>query len=200
MVLNFFQDLYDSLLKKTNRKLINDSSFVVTDSSNDLYYSLGYKSCWIAVKTSSISFNTIKDIFKELTSELLVFESINGWTIISGETLPELDGYKGSYTLLTILEELSITFGESQYFGNHRTVGYYAWVKFVKGEFIRGYAHLSEKGITFLDHGEELTTIEKRLFNELEGESFLPDEDTVLSIAEDWSIIPEDLKKINHPI
>lgn len=88
-------------------------------------------------------------------------------------------------------------FGEAQYFGNHRIVGYYAWMRAIDGEVIRSFAYLGERGEILVNDGaatdeeQELHIIyTEQEIAAFEGDARFPDEDDVVSIAKAWGVDP----------
>ncbi len=160
--------------------------------SESYTYDLGYKSAWIAIQNDSISNEHIQEILitNHIRAEVLLFEPVAGWTILSADELPDLSEEEESLPLLTLLQQLSETFGEVQYFANHRTVEYFAWAKYTNGIMHRVYSYVWG---TILDRGQQ-TNIEKQCFPDymVEGK-LVPDEELVLTIVEEWGLIPEGL-------
>lgn len=172
-----------------------DSSTYSVDSlavNKSYTYDLSYKSAWIAIRHESISSKYIEQWLTTHHSQakVLLFKPIEGWTIISAEELPDLSEPGEHLLLLTMLHTLSNEFGEVQYFANHRTVEYYAWVKYTDGILQRAYSYLWG---TIMNEGVE-TSIEKiHLPHFMSEGELVPDEELVLTIVEDWSILPEGL-------
>ncbi|MFD1883910.1 hypothetical protein [Paenibacillus wenxiniae] len=168
-------------------------AFVSLTNDDDSYtYDLCYKSAWIAIRHEPVSSEYVGQwlITHHSLVKVLLFQSMQGWTILSAEELPDLSEAGEQLPLFTMLQALSEEFGEVQYFASHRTVEYYAWVKYTDGILQRAYSYLWG---TVMNEGAE-TSIEKLHLPHfmLEGE-LLPDEELVLTIAKDWSVLPEEL-------
>ncbi len=193
MLIVFSIDRYVKARKSTAESYTATNSLVVSINDHDSHtYDLSYKSVWIAIRHESVSGEYVEQWLTTHRSpaKVILFQPLEGWTIISAEELPDLSEAGEQLPLLTMLKALSEEFGEVQYFANHRTVEYYAWVKYNKGMMQRAYSYLWG---TVINKGTE-TNIETTHFPAymLEGE-LLPDEELVLEIAKDWSILPEGL-------
>ena len=178
-------------------------SIVPPHSSNpdDLPISFGYKTAWIAVRSSdgrvlaeSLGLKQIErcswaDGIDKAYKLRGVFVSppIDEWTIAVG-SLPEA----GQDRFLPDLEEISRRFAHVFYFGTHRIVGYQAWAIAEKGHVRRAHAWLGERGEFLLNIGER-TPEEVDLGTGLEDSENAPDEETVLELASRWVLDPREL-------
>ncbi len=166
------------------------SSLAHQDESHT--YDLAYKSAWIAIRHDSVSSDAIEQMLTNHHSraEVLLFKPIQGWTILLADELPDLSEPTEDDRLLMMLEDLSEMFGEVQYFANCRTVEYYAWVKYTEGKMQRAYSYVWE---TMLNEGEQTRSEEVHMPEYVSEGELLPDEELVLAIVQDWSILPEGL-------
>jgi hypothetical protein len=108
---------------------------------------------------------------------------------------------------LLLYKQISLEFGEAQFFCTHRVIEYQCWMKASNGIILRVYSYLGESGKNIEIEGEP-TEVEQplNLVNTLsshaEGENYFeredltwPDEDLVMKIAGNWSIDPTQLDK-----
>jgi hypothetical protein len=120
---------------------------------------------------------------------VFVTPPVDGWTlVVLAPSLAEaaLD-----------LAGLSRRFGEAQKLATHRVVESHEWQRWVDGSPVRRYWWVGESGEIRLDDGEPATA-EGSLAHadDLDGywdELELPDEDTVLEVAAEWSVDPTTL-------
>lgn len=120
---------------------------------------------------------------------LFVTPPVNGWTLVL--LAPSLA--EAPFDLAALSRE----FGEVQKFGTHRVVESQEWQRWVDGSPARRYWWVGESGEIRLDDGEPARA-EGSLAHpdDLEGdwdELELPDEDTVLEVAAEWSLDPTSL-------
>lgn len=173
--------------------------------SGGIPQTFGYKTDWLVIDTtdaaavvSALGLKNVRpatwDINPYGPDGVFVSPSVLGWTYV-------LDTWRepGSPEFAPLLEDLSRRFGEVQYFGTYRVVGFHAWVKAVDGRIVRGY-WVSDDGVT--DIGE-LTPEEQELgfanfvnSQTADGdwdEIGYPGEEDVMRIAGRWSINPQEL-------
>lgn len=186
-----------------------------TQVEEDLPIGFGYKIMWIAVKTEmkekvgeiiglkKLQPSTWKNgIDKAYKDSVFITPPVNGWTLAVGMKLPSGDSIESIDKVKLLLKKLSLEFGEAQFFCTHRVVEYHCWIKSTKGNIIRTYSYLGESGENILIDGTP-TAIEKKykLVNTFSPEAekkdyfeqedlVYPDEELVMTIAEDWSINP----------
>ncbi|KRE36788.1 hypothetical protein [Paenibacillus sp. Soil522] len=176
------------------------------DSNLDLPVEFGYKCQWFAVKTNDtqavLEAMKLKNI--QITNWRTGIEGayegyyfisppINGWTLVINSIMPDLSGTE-SPNPLTVISDLSLSFGEAYYFGTHRVVEYHAWAKSINGKLVRAYGYLGETGETIINQGEiSKEELENNLiFTDLDVEEpNLPDEEDVLFIAKKWTVDPQ---------
>jgi hypothetical protein len=149
----------------------------------------GYKTSWIAVKDRTASEVALALGLTDLEETdwaagvgrayfegVFVSEAADGWTLAhSGLSLPD-----DSADFPGWLSELSSQLGVVQFFVNYRSNDYFAWFWAADGELIRGFA-TADAG-PFLQIGNP-TSAEQDLGERL-------NEDTVLSVAGEWSVNP----------
>jgi hypothetical protein len=198
--------------KSTGRAIINSKSKEVSevptlsfDATPDVPVGFGYKSQWIAVKTTKT-----EEIAKELNltniqaanwstgiegayeGYYFISPPVKGWTIVVNALMPDLTD-SSSEMPLNIIQKLSAKYEEAYYFGSHRVVEYYAYAKAVKGELVRAYAYLGESGETVINLGElsSKELIHNFNFTDLDDEDpHLPDEEHIIVMSKEWAIDP----------
>ncbi len=195
-------------------------------SEPDLPTPFGYKSVWFAVKTEDTSavfsaFNLqseqpanwasgIKFLydfdshFKRGEKPVFVSPPVSGWTLILAGLNFSADSSEKTEYLRNLLNRLSKEFGEAQYFGSYRVVGYVAWYRSISGSIERGFSFAD--GTLFANEGntseaeleigyfdmsgmDEANIWETLMEAEEEGEYFFDEEDP-MKIAELWSVNP----------
>jgi hypothetical protein len=180
----------------------------------------GRKIDWIAIKSENheaivIEFrkpgkkffrtNLESGVYAAFALNIFVCPPIQGWILV----LNPLDGLSEN-NRYEYLKKLSEKFGEVQFFGSFRGVGYSSWMKFLNGKTIRAYSVVD--GEIFKNEGE-LTEMEKEFIEKairtttddeelewIKGEGKLlsiSDEENVLKMAEYWSINPDKLDEMN---
>jgi hypothetical protein len=181
--------------------------------------SFGYKCVWIAVNNNDgnqvssvaglknkIPCNWTTGIDRAYEDEIFVTPPVDGWTFLVGWGLPKGDTKESISDVETILNKLSSKFGEAQFFGTHRVVGYVCWIRSLYGEIKRAYVYVGGQGENLVVAGEP-TEVEKKynLVNTFSREAedpkyfetadlIFPDEDEVMEIAGAWSINPTTLE------
>lgn len=113
--------------------------------------------------------------------------------LVINSIMPDLSGTE-SPSPLTVISDLSLSFGEACYFGTHRVVEYHAWAKSINGKLVRAYGYLGETGETIINQGEiSKEELENNLiFTDSDVEEpNLPDEEDVLFIAKKWTVDPQ---------
>ena len=126
-----------------------------------------------------------------------------GWIFVLNPNLGNLS----DKDTRSFLKSLSTSFGEVQFFGSHRMVGYSAWGRFVNGEIVRAFSIAD--GRIDMDAGD-LTPLEEEYIEEKKKSmsaeelddyevsglhNILEGEDQVMKMAGIWSINPENLGK-----
>lgn len=210
-----------SFRKKPTRARSTATPKTVTGTDQkipDLPVGFGYKCMWMAVKT--VNTQKLVELLKVRNLEpcnwkvgidqaykgyVFITPPIDGWTLACGTGLPNGDRPEDIEHIKSLLETLSKTFGDAQFFCTHRVVEYHCWIKAVAGKVVRVYAYLGESGENITIEGEP-TAIEKPLnlantFSpEAKDENYFgredivwPDEQLVMEIARDWSVDPSQL-------
>lgn len=184
---------------------------ITLDDRPDLPVPFGYKCQWMAVRSTDSEAITkrlnltdkrranwktgIRAAYQDL---IFISPPMNGWTLIIGSSLPDLsEDQNSSNSITSHVVSLSQVFGEAQYFGNHRIVGYYAWMKATDGEVTRAFAYLGERGEILVNEGastkneQELQLVYRETDSEAnEDETRFPDVEDVLAIAKAWGVDP----------
>jgi hypothetical protein len=200
---------------RNGNDIINTNQIKIYNTP-DIPQGFGYKLSWFAVKSKDKS--EIAKQFKlkninqanwesgiELSYNGFVFvsPSIGDWTFVVGESLPNGSEQGSMKKLKSLLKQLSLEFGEVQFFCTHRVVDYHFWAKANYGKIVRIYGYLGESGEIIEDYGD-LTEIEKSLdlLNQDDiitqnDDLAFPDEEMVMQIAGDWSFDPRMLESLN---
>lgn len=186
----------------------------------------GNKMCWLAIKNASAT-QLVKDldiiaptatdwqegiqaVYQDFQQELMnnmvyLTPDINGWTFIIGYSLPSPEPETADI-LLELLAYLSSKYKIALGFGTNRISEHHHWIKFVNGKLIRGFA--CSEGTLLLNEGKptqeesfidfsDIINIQNPDFNGDVNFENLPDETTVLKIAQLWSINPLKINSIN---
>ena len=186
----------------------------------------GYKSTWLAVRTENtkavfdalelseeqtanwqtgVQFSYNRD-FKENIVPVFVAPPVDGWTLVLTGLGLTSDSEENTAYLERLMGQLSHQFGECQYFGSYRVVGYLAWYKAIDGMVARGFSFAD--GSLFANSGPMTSAeLDAGLFDiagmteevlweavqsvEDEGKTnFLFNEETPMKIATGWSVNP----------
>lgn len=205
-----------------------DEIQVEVDSTPDLPVAFGFKMSWLAIRTKDFDgvceaigisdqqsanwADGIKSAYKRFT---FVSPPTAGWVFVVSRWIPEISKPNSTAPdrLTPLLQNLSETFGEAQYFGTHRVVDYHAWALAIDGAEIRAFAYLGETGEILADRGNETeaeqdlgfdfaaslspddSAAENSAASDLitdDGDRF-PDESDVMLVAEKWSLNPQTL-------
>lgn len=180
----------------------------------------GYNCVWFAAKTeekhrlvellklkNAVDCNWKKGLENAYRDSVFITPAIDGWTLACGAGLPHGDSHQSIKKVKGLLKSLSTEFGEAQFFVTHSIVEYHGWMKAVNGNMERVYSFLGESGQNLAVEGNP-TPVEQplNLVNTLSpggtakgnGDQewpLYPDEDTVMKIAESWSINPTQLSQ-----
>lgn len=212
------------LFKKWIKKIKESSQSPLKNQTNpEAPIGFGYKTMWIAVKTNkqeriaeTIGLHKFRPanwrdgINKAYKNAVLITPEIKGWTLAVGEKLPSGDSIESINQVKSLLIKLSQEFGEAQFFCTHRIVEYHCWVKASNGVIVRTYSYLGENAENIMIDGMP-TEIEKKynLINtfspEAKNDEYFeredieyPNEELVMTIAEQWSINPTKIGEMNH--
>ncbi|MFI6784838.1 hypothetical protein [Micromonospora sp. NPDC050276] len=137
----------------------------------------------------------------------LLTPPLDHWTLAASRDVPVPEDDR----FAAWLAALSLLLGEVQYFGTHRVVEYHGWGRARDGSVERAFAYLGERGEVLFDLGER--TVEEQALGvgtaydedepwDDDETSLWPDEETVLTIAGQWSIDPRTLENavvLGHP-
>lgn len=194
---------------------------IYVDNNVDNPIPFGFKQTWIAIRTDDMDL-----LMKKINPENRVQKKTN-WA-------KGLDAaYKGGYTFVSpritewiliinppvgvdvtnnfskiYLSKLSETFGEVQFFGNHRVSNYSEWAKFINGKLIRSFGVddcelLSNEGVRTKVEDELYKESEMKLeeygdeINEENITALMSGEEEVMRVAKAWSVSPIDLDHYN---
>jgi hypothetical protein len=194
------------------------------DGTPDQPVCFGYKIAWLAVRANtpfevanSLQLKNAEvanwktGIDRAYDDLVFVTPRIESWVFVVSTNLPEPSTETESNSWYDIMVRLSAEFGECQYFGSHRIVGYAAWARFVDGKEQRTYAYLGESGEVLVDRGaftsSELTigikdsdsSIDSKMSDEIDSYVDGPSEEDVLSVARSWSIDPTTIDSLGCP-
>ena len=181
-----------------------------TDRPADLPRGFGYKIAWLAIRSQEPE--AVRDtlgshgdtrqadwaegIQQAYSSDwVFVTPSVDGWVFVVGWGVWP-DDPRG---LKQLLLPLSQTFGEVQAFASHRVSSAYAWVKVLEGKMVRWF-DLGDGDIV-ANEGEP-TDIENKLTSKWDDPEELPleiDEESVIAVADAWSIDPGTLDERDDP-
>ena len=192
----------------------------------DFPHPFGYKSTWLAVRTENtkavfdalelseeetanwqtgVQFSYNRD-FKENIVPVFVAPPVDGWTLVLTGLGLTSDTEENTAYLERLLAKLSHQFGECQYFGSYRVVGYVAWYKAIDGMVTRGFSFAD--GSLFANSGPmspaefdaglfDLTGMtEEALWQAIDSvedndkANILFDEETPMKVARGWSVNP----------
>ncbi|WP_299461364.1 hypothetical protein [uncultured Gimesia sp.] len=220
----------DDLLPHTADEYLSptplDILFETIDSTPDTPVGFGYKMSWLAIKSSDAHAvvetlvidhlqpaNWQTGITAAYHGHTFISPPVHGWVLVASYHLPELGNDAEPQRFTPLLAGLSQKFGEVQYFGTQRVVGYHAWSRFLNGTETRAFAYLGERGEILADRGEK-TDAEIQLGYEYfdpdspdadsdahwEREDLCyPDEEHVMEIAGLWGVNPSHLEEQKLP-
>ena len=127
----------------------------------------GFKCAWLAIKTDdshavvqAIGLQNVrksgwqKGVDAAYSGEVFVTPPIKGWVLAASISLPGIGDKTRPDRLSPLVESLGKKFSEVQYFGTHRVVEYHGWLRATKGEIVRRYAFLGERGEMLSDEGK----------------------------------------------
>ncbi|MCX5117876.1 hypothetical protein OG992_11845 [Micromonospora sp. NBC_00362] len=135
----------------------------------------------------------------------LLTPPLDRWTLAASRDVPVPEDDR----FTPWLAALSQLLGEVQYFGTHRVVEYHGWGRARGGVVERAFAYLGERGEVLFDVGER--TLEEQAlgvgavsdedepWDDDDETSPWPDEETVLTLAGQWSTDPRTLESAVVP-
>jgi hypothetical protein len=125
---------------------------------------------------------------------VFVTPPLGDWTLALGSVLFPPD--RADDFVRPLLVTLSRQFKEAQYFCAHNIGGLTVWARARRGNLVRGYGWLADKSLTLWDEGDP-TEDEQALglvfSNGWSADNTRPDVNTVMQIANFWSIDPTSL-------
>jgi hypothetical protein len=167
----------------------------------------GYKCAWLAIKTEdsqavvgALGLQNLrksgwqKGVDAAYRGEVFVTPPIRGWLLALSFSLPEIADKTRPDRLSPLVSGLLTKFPEVQYFGTHRVVEYHGWLRATKGEIVRRYAFLGDRGETLCDEGKR--TDEETKLGLIYNASKFPNEQQVMRLAGAWSIDPSSLDEL----
>jgi hypothetical protein len=167
----------------------------------------GYKCAWLAIKTEdpqavteALGLQNVrkseweKGVTAAYGGEVFVTPPIKRWVLAASFSLPEIVDKTRPDQLSPLVKTLGKKFVEVQYFGTHRVVEYHGWLRATKGEIVRRYAYLGERGETLCDEGKR--TEEETKLGLIYNDSKFPNEQHVMELAAAWSIDPSSLDEL----
>ncbi|MEX1231906.1 MAG: hypothetical protein WEB58_16795 [Planctomycetaceae bacterium] len=196
------------------------------DTTPDKPINFGYKMSWLAVRSlnaqdviRSLAIDNLQranwrtGVVAAYNGHAFISPAINGWVFVVTSKLPELGHTPDNEEWTSLMQALSREFGEVQYFGTHRVVGYNAWARFTNGAEERAFAYLGESGETLADRGSQNSGEAELGYNyfdpdspDAESESYwereelcYPEEEHVMEVAGKWSINPNTLESMDLP-
>jgi hypothetical protein len=168
----------------------------------------GFKCAWLAIKTEdpqavseALSLQNVRKtgwrqgVAAAYGGEVFVTAPVKGWVLAVSVSLPGIADKTRPDQLSPPVRDLAKLFPKVQYFGTHRVVDYHGWLRAAKGEIVRRYAYLGERGETLSDEGKR--TDEETKLGLIYDDSKFPDEEHVMELAGAWSIDPSRLDTLN---
>jgi len=164
--------------------------------------SFGYKCAWLAIRSDSPEAVARELGLRDLTAsnwacgiqaaysdQVFVCPPIDGWVLVAGLGLAPQ-----TVDDMRTVGRLSKAFGEAHLYASHRVVELHWWAKAIRGEVVRAYAYLGESGEVLVDLGHQ-SPEEAELGFAFDGDSIVPDEESVIAIAGKWSVDPTKLEE-----
>ncbi len=129
---------------------------------------------------------------------VFVTPPIDGWVLAASVRFPDAGDAKHEDRATSLLERLSDTFGEVQYFGTYDEIGWVAWARFRNGTAVRKLAVLGAQDALLWNVGEP-STAEQALGLTLKGpasgkDAPALDDHAVFTLARAWSVDPSALE------
>jgi len=185
----------------------------------DLPISFGHKCMWFAVKTDNLrkvaeilklkgisACNWQVGIDRAYRGSVFIPPTIDGWTLALGWGLPHGDEKESIEEVKSILQILSMEFGEAQFFSTHRVVEFHCWINAAKGNIERVYSYSGESGQNIAIEGsptefEQTLNLGNSFSEEAKNEKYFeredivwPNEHILMRVAAHWSIDPSKLE------
>lgn len=182
-------------------------------STPDQPINFGFKNQWLAIKSKDNekiikalrlqkvrACNWKEGVHFGYTKGVFVTPEINGWTLVLGIDILDLE----SDGTQEFLKRISNDFEECQLFFTNRNVEYHFWGLARHGKIKRLYSYFGEEGnlivkgkATAIEHSLNLVKTISNSNNEKNSENItgnIPNEDTVMFIAENWSVNPSKIE------
>ena len=182
-------------------------------STPDQPINFGFKNQWLAIKSKDNekiikalrlqkvrACNWKEGVHFGYTKGVFITPEINGWTLVLGIDILDLE----SDGTQEFLKRISNDFEECQLFFTNRNVEYHFWGLARHGKIKRLYSYFGEEGnlivkgkATAIEHSLNLVKTISNSNNEKNSENitgYIPNEDTVMFIAENWSVNPSKIE------
>ncbi len=142
-----------------------------------------------------------ESIVESLVNNLSLFITppANGWSLVAGRRLACPTRPETRSSVFAQIQLLSRVFGECQFFADIRGVDLYCWIRSIAGEITRAFVFSGELLVDIGDKTEIESVFPWDILNhDLEAEDDdafwdsepFPTEDSVLTVAADWSVSP----------
>jgi hypothetical protein len=167
----------------------------------------GYKCAWLAIKaedpeavvsalglTGVRKSNWMRGIEAAYRGEVFVSPVTKAWILVVSVALPEIPDKRRQDQLTPLIKALGKKFMDVQYFGTHRVVEYHGWLRAKKGEIVRCFGYVGDRGETICNEGKR--TEEETKLGLVFDDSKCPSEEDVMRLAGSWSINPTKLDQL----
>lgn len=158
----------------------------------------GQKMQWIAAKTdyreqvaATLGLTNLElanwsyGLEKASDNHVFLTPNIEGWILAVGWGLGEI------WMKTEVLEKLSREYGEAQFFLTHAGTQSHTYIRYANGKMIRNFH--CEEGEILMNEGTPVNSEQS-----LDFSNSLPDDNTVLNIAAEWSINPSLLHETRY--
>lgn len=196
------------------------------DGVPDKPMGFGYKNLWIAVPATSTEEvaaalgleevvpcnwrSGYQAVYSYPGTHIFVTPPLDGWVLAAGWALPGPGNPSALESWQDLMSRLSETFGEAQFFANHRVSSYTAWARYRNGRVERLFAQGDDPLHDLGWQTPEEEELGFRFFEpnspEAEEEGYWdredlrsPDESDVMALAERWSLDPSRLGERDLP-
>jgi hypothetical protein len=173
----------------------------------------GYKTGWIAVPSTDPK--AVADVlpFRQRTpatwqdgieaafkgGSVFITPPIKGWILVVGDWAMGTGEPDSIDEVAKRVAELSARFEEAQGFATHRVVEYHHWMLAKRGQLLRCFAYLGERGEVLRDFGVVTDQEEELPLADKPTDEWAPDENDVMAVAARWSIDPTKLSSESGP-
>ena len=180
----------------------------------DFPIDIGYKCSWFAIKDAdaeaitslfglkySAAHNWQYGMAAAQAGELFITPSVGNWRLVIGKTLPFGDSETSRKTVEALLLRASLLAGEAQFFATHRVVEFHCWMKAKAGMLVRSYVYSGDHLEVIQNRGELtegephdlITSQDIDALADEDKELSFPDEEMVMSVANAWSVNPNEI-------